>query len=248
MSRKYQQNREKAHLFAFKESIKNFPDGEIINRERPDFLVKNDHHITGIELTELFHEPRKDGTILQARYNYIFEILNEATRLYNSLNFSTVNAYVIFSVHANLGKGKVDRLAEQLVDIVKKNIPVENRAYNNIRRSIDVNILPSEVSMVKIVRLDNIEESKFYPNGIRGAYSEISAEYVEEGITSKNKKIEKYRSCCDRIWLLLVVDGSLPSSWFEVTGPALEKTYNSNFDKTYILDFQNKNSTLLKTR
>lgn len=247
MSRKYQQNREKAHLLTFKESIKKFPEGEIINYERPDFLIKNDQHITGIELTELFHEPRKDGTILQARENYIFEILNETTQLYNSLNFSTVNVHVIFSVHAKLGKRKVDRLVEQLVDIVKKNIPTENKAHTTIRRASTNNILPSELSMVKVVRLDGIEKSKFYPTGIGGAIPEIPTEFIEEGISSKNEKVEEYRNCCDKIWLLLVVDGFLPSSWFEVKGPALKETYSSNFDKTYILDFQHKNSFLLKT-
>lgn len=168
MSRKYQQNREKVHLFAFIESIKNFTEGEIINDERPDFLIKNGQHITGIELTELFHEPRKDGTILQARENYILKILNEATKLYNNLHCNTVNVHAIFSVYAKLGKSKVDRLAEQLVDVVKKNIPTENKAHKTIRRVSTDNILPSELSMVKVVRLDDIEESKFYPTGIGG--------------------------------------------------------------------------------
>lgn len=247
MSRKYQQYREKAHLLAFKESIKIFPEGEIINDERPDFLIKNEQHITGIELTELFHEPRKDGTVLQARENYIFQILNEATQLYNSLNLSSVNVHAIFSVHAKLGKRKVDRLVEQLVDIVKKNIPFENKAYTTIRRASSDNILPSELSMVKVVRLNGIENSTFYPTGIGGAIPEIPTKYIEDAISSKNEKVEEYRNRCDKIWLLLVVDGFLPSSWFEVKGPALEKTYSTNFDKTFIFDFQHKKSFLLKT-
>ena len=147
-----------------------------------------------------------------------------------------------------MGKRKVDRLAEQLVDIVKENIPTENKAYTTIRRTLTNNMLPSELSMVKVVRLDSIEESKFYPTGIGGAIPEIPAEFIEEAINLKNKKVEEYRSRCDKIWLLLVVDGFLPSSWFEVKGPALEETYKSNFDKTYILDFQHENSFLLKTR
>lgn len=246
MSRKSQQSREKVHLIAFKEGFEGFPKGEIINDERPDFLIKNEKNVIGIELTELFHKPRKDGTILQARENHIFEILNAARELYNSINFATVNVHVNFSIHAKLRKRKAKRLSVKLVDIVKKNIPSEDIATKTILRASSCNILPPELSMVKIVRLDGIEKSNFYPTGIGGAIPKIPAEYIEEGIRSKNEKVEEYRYRCDKIWLLLVVDGFLPSSWFEVDGSALEKTYDSNFDKTYILDFQRKRSFLLK--
>ena len=45
------------HLKNFKDAYPLFPNGKIIKNEKPDFLIKNDNKIIGIEHTVLYKVP-----------------------------------------------------------------------------------------------------------------------------------------------------------------------------------------------
>ena len=77
---------------------------------------------------------------------------------------------------------------------------------------------------------------------------DIPSDLVLARINQKNDKVGKYREQCDEIWLLIVVDGFLPSTWFDVSGEALKQTYQSSFDRTYLFDFQKKKAIRLSTQ
>lgn len=79
-----------------------------------------------------------------------------------------------------------------------------------------------------------------------GAEPEVPTSYIRERIQDKNTKITEYRDRCDEIWLLLVVDGGRPSTFFDVAGEVLENVYDSKFDQTYLSDFQRKQVHELK--
>jgi len=72
-----------------------------------------------------------------------------------------------------------------------------------------------------------------------GFVTELPVSRVKERIEAKNAKLSDYRSQCDAVWLLIVVDGRQPSTFFDVSGQALRETYDSSFDRTYLFDFRN---------
>lgn len=235
-------------MLAFKDSISDFPDGDIPkDKEHPDFPISTSDKTVGIEHTEIFHKPRKNGTTLQAEENYIFQILSKSKKVYDDSNNVPVVVWISFAIGARFAKRQIDSIAKALVRIVEKNIPKQNET-TEIKRTWRANDpLPKEVSSVTIIRFGNREKSEWAPIGLGGAVPEIPHEFVQESINRKNMKVGEYRYRCDEIWLLIVVYGFLPSTWFDVSGSALEQHYISDFDRTYLFDFQYKRAFLLNT-
>lgn len=249
MQRKEQKYRELAHLLAFKESIPDFPHGKIPkNKEHPDFPISSSTKTIGIEHTEVFHKPKKNGCTLQAEENYIFQILNRSKRLYDCSNNVPVVVWVNISIGTQFSKRQIDSIAKALVQVVKNNIPEDEKESIELKRNWRAeDQLPKKISSITIIRFGNRENSAWLPIGLGGAVPEITYDLVQESINRKNHKVDNYRIKCDEIWLLIVVYGFLPSTWFDVTGNALEEKYISDFDRTYLFDFQNKKAIHLKT-
>jgi hypothetical protein len=80
-----------------------------------------------------------------------------------------------------------------------------------------------------------------------GFEPELPTSLVEKRIEDKNTKLPDYRSRCSVVWLMIVVDGGRPSTFFDVSGQALDKTYESGFDRIYLFDFQNSKAYRLMT-
>jgi hypothetical protein len=249
MSRKEQKHRELAHLLAFKESIPDFPDGEITeDKEHPDFQISTSGKTVGIEHTEIFHVSRKNGTTLQAEENYIVQILSKSKKLYDSSNGVPVVVWVNFSIGAHFTKRRIEPIAKVLVSIVESNIPEANGTVEIRSTWKSEDPLPKEISSVTIILYEDRKQSGWAPIGLGGAVPEIPHEFVQKRITRKNEKVDEYRLRCDEIWLLIVVYGFFPSTWFDVSGSALEEFYVSDFDRTYLFDFQNTKAFRLSSK
>lgn len=248
MSRKEQKKHELAHLLAFKDTISDFPEGNIPdNEENPDFPISTPEKIIGVELTEIFHEPKINGTTLQAEENYIFEILRKAKELYKTSKNLPIIVWVDLRIGTDFKKRSIDSISKSLVRIVEENIPDED-SFKEVRKTWEIDDpLPKVISSITIIRFGSLTKSRWGPTGIGGAMPPIPHEFVQKSIDKKNSKLESYRKRCDEVWLVLVVYGFLPSTFFEVSGKALTVVYNSNFERTYLFDFQKKKSLILKT-
>ena len=67
---------ERFYLDKFRQNVANFPPGEILSDERPDFLIKGPGVTTGIEVTNFFSET--SGTPLQQRESIWAQIMDLA--------------------------------------------------------------------------------------------------------------------------------------------------------------------------
>lgn len=248
MSRKEQKYHELAHLLAFKETVSDFPDGNIPeDQENPDFLISTSEKTIGIEHTEIFHEIKKSGTTLQAEESYIFKILHKAKKLYNESNNIPLIIWVDLRIGTDFKKRNIDSIAKNLVRIVEENIP-EQESFNEVKKTWEIDDpLPKVVSSITIIRFGSLTKSSWAPIGISGAMPNVPPEFVQKSIDKKNPKVEDYKKRCDEVWLVIVVYGYLPSTLFEVSGKAISELYSSNFDRTYLFDFQKNKSFLLKT-
>lgn len=248
MSRKEQKYHELAHLLAFKETISDFPNGNIPeDQENPDFPITTPEKTIGIEHTEVFHESKKNGTALQAEENYIFNILHKAKKFYNESKNIPLIVWIDLKIGTDFKKRNIDSIARNLVRIVEENIP-EQDSFNEVKRTWEIDDpLPKVVSSIMIIRFGSLTESSWSPIGLSGAMPKVPPEFVQKSIDKKNPKVEDYKKRCAEVWLVIVVYGYLPSTLFEVSGKALSEIYNSNFDRTYLFDFQKKKSFLLKT-
>ena len=56
-----QKARERAYLERFREKFADFPEGEVVSFEHPDFLIKSQPRWIGIELTEYHVQEPDEG-------------------------------------------------------------------------------------------------------------------------------------------------------------------------------------------
>jgi len=244
-----QKNREYAHLLAFKESIPDFPQGQIsLDEEHPDFLIHSGSETIGIEHTEVYHEPRSDGSFLQAKETYAHQILRRAKEIHGDRGGKPALVSLSLSHGVRLNKARVEPLAATLADVVQSQMPLNQRATEVRQTWRDDSLLPLEFSSLTIFCADSLQEPVWGPIMDFIAVPDIPSALVLSRINQKNAKVGKYRAQCDEVWLLIVVDGFRQSTWFDVSGEALRQTYQSNFDRTYLFDFQKRQAVRLSTQ
>jgi hypothetical protein len=243
-----QKKKEYVHLLAFRECISDFPEGQVcLDVKHPDFLIKSATKTIGIEHTEVYHEPRKDASSLQATETYVYQILRRAKEIHGNLGHKPAFVWLDLSSGAGLNKAKVESLAITLADIVQARMPANLQSTEISQTWNDKNVLPREFSSVTIFRVDG-QKDPSWGAVMAGAIPDIPSEFVQARIDQKNGRIRKYRAHCDEVWLLIVVYGFLPSTWLNVSGEALKQTYQSSFDRTYLFGFQQRRAIQLSTQ
>ena len=249
MSVKEKKYHELAHIIAFKGTISDFPEGDIPkDQENPDFPIYANGKTIGIELTRVFHESKKNGNSLQAEETYVFDIVHKAKELYSKAINVPIIVWIDLRIGTDFKKQSIDTIAAELVHFVKKRIPEQN-SYKEVKRTSKIDDpLSKVVYSVTILRFETLTRSSWIPIGISGAIGILPPEFVQQRIDKKNPRVQDYKQKCDEIWLVIVVYGLLPSSFFEVSGKVISETYSSNFDRTYLFDFQKNKSYFLKTQ
>ena len=237
MSLPHQEEKEWSHLLAFREALPDFPEGSIDKHQRPDFRVTSPSGILGIEHTRIYQKSEGRGIPQQARERYMTQITVQAEELYDSRDNPGVIVYPSFSSGAHLNARNVDKLAEKLAAVVERNIPAMGQTATLRQTWRPRSSLPRQFRSVRIIRL-NDPSVNFWRPPMGGWIPDLPSSYVQERIDDKNAKISDYREQCDAVWLLVVIDGSRPSSFFDISEDTLQHEYDSLFDRTYLFNFQ----------
>jgi hypothetical protein len=68
-----------------------------------------------------------------------------------------------------------------------------------------------------------------------GAVPTLTPQQLEEVIREKETRLDRYRSRCATVWLLVVTDAGLPSSHFDITEALEHHLFRSSFDRIFLL-------------
>ena len=120
-----QKAREWAYLRRFSEKVADFPEGEVVPSERPDFLIKAQPRWIGIELTE-YHVQEPDegrGSPMRAQEGTEDKVLRTASAQYQSKGLPAVAVHVHWNSHQIFSSRRVQELAADLADLVQENLP-----------------------------------------------------------------------------------------------------------------------------
>jgi len=85
---------ERYQLETFRDVCTEFPAGEIIDSEEPDFLIKINDGVLGVELTELYHESSRSSRPMQAIEKLTDSIVEEACSIHRTAG-GPVRLYVL---------------------------------------------------------------------------------------------------------------------------------------------------------
>lgn len=229
---------ERLYLDRFKDSIDDFPNGEIEEFEEPDFLIRENNKIVGIEVTKMFWERNPDELPQQAKESVHDLIAIKASKLHTENGLPTCHVSVHFS-QTKLKKKDTDTVARIIFDIVSKNIPRPGSSIQIPPNAWTCVPLPGELSAVSIHQIDEIGET-FYSAPQFGWIPNLRADSdLQSTINVKNGRINAYRKNCDEIWLLINLGFGSISSQFDVPDDVLRHNYVTHFDRIYLLHQMN---------
>jgi hypothetical protein len=223
---------ERYFLEVFKKLLPDFPEGEIVGNEGPDFQVHSWNGSIGIEIARLYQRSPKNTPSLQAIEAEGEIIVQLAHKFYNEMNLTPVNVNVTFQSKAALMKKNRLSIASELARIVAK---AERLARPMIIIDYESNtegIFFKEIDSIRIAKVND----DFWGTSGSGMVQSDFVDELQERINEKNMKREKYRSKCDKCWLLIVADGFGASSAFFPSEDTISNQYHSLFDRTFFLE------------
>lgn len=230
--------RELAALLRVAECCEYFPEGTIQLHETPDFLIKSREQKIGIELTDfVIPDIRREEKQWES-------ILRKANAHYISLRSDTIPVVVrLKPTQAMLMKNiDVDALSESIAKYIDDNlprvddIPVSRRLrgiFNNTDLAIDMTV--KRIRNPK--RSSYVWSLEWFKWG--SAKPESIQQHIQDQISNKNDKYNRYIQKCDEVWLIIFNEGNAFSTCINVPVEIKDMPFSSQFTKVLFCDFQN---------
>jgi hypothetical protein len=165
-----QKARERAYLERFREKFADFPEGEVVSFEHPDFLIKTQSRRIGIELTE-YHVQEPDegwGSPMRAQEGTEDKVLRTASAQYQSKGLPAVAVHVHWNSHQVFSSRRVQELAADLADLMQEKLPEPGHEAAIRHPHPAWQSLPQEVASLRIDRRINLSRNLW--TSVRGAF------------------------------------------------------------------------------
>jgi hypothetical protein len=247
--RTLQKAREREYLQRFRENLADFPAGEVVPSERPDFLIKAHLRWIGIELTEYVQEPDEDrGSSMRAQERTEDKVLLTASQQHQSKGLPPVAVHVLWHPHQALSRRRIQELATTLTDLVQRHLPETGHNVTIRRRRHPAwRSLPEEVAFLSVDR--RIDFLRNLWTSVRGAFvPTLTPPQLQKLVRNKEAKLPSYRQQCREVWLLIVARGFEPSTHVDL-GPEVERyRFESSFERILFLHHANEHVVELHVR
>jgi hypothetical protein len=224
---------EKIHFAYFKERCKELPSGIVDNDgENPDFLIKHDSGVLGIEHTQLF-KITKHPNAPQALESFRKQIVDIAQKCCEK-DIPPLMVRVWFCFNLVVPKNRtseIKRIAQLLVEVVKK------WHYENPSKPWEILELPEIPTFFHSVSIARSPYPYWVVNeaALQQNFSNFSIERIQSRIDEKNLLYEKYRTKCDECWLLIIGNIFKDSQSFEIPD-RIDHRFDSKFERVFYMD------------
>lgn len=221
-------------LERFKSFISDFPSGNIESTEEPDFLVRSDSRVVGIELTDLHQHVAPGQVPQQASEAMRHRVVARAQEIYTSGAHPPVLASFHLDDRIHIKKPEVEALAMSLAQLVIENIPSPNSSSEVPSDWDDMREIPSILFKLSVHRLDVVTKTSFSAPGATWVGT-ISRSDIERALASKDPKYAAYRARCGEAWLVINSNIETMSTWFEIDLDKLDEPFATNFDRVFLV-------------
>ncbi len=231
-----------------------FPIGTTHKSERPDFQhVTIDNKRIGIELTELKYDRNATEFNMRAHEDFLSEIMNTAEEIFSKKNSFCLVVDVHFSekiaphvsVQPSDNEAKLIKLghSETIARIVEENLPESTGKKYIVDRNSkygDIN-LPRFIESIHITNVCGRFEEPLWYASISTRVKPLSIESISQRINNKDAKIKNYDQSCDEMWLVIIQNSFLMSSYYNPVAVkhALDHRYRSRFDRVFVFERSN---------
>jgi hypothetical protein len=234
--------RERRHLRGFQHLCPDFPPGEVIEGETPDFIVVTPAgQKIGIELTQVF---KRDGKIEPAEQadEATKEFITTAARMHaECLGIPPAQVALFFNPeHLRrfktpgrpeqrfLTKDEKDRVALNIARFVGEHMPEQGDL-------VDCDWSPGQPRQVDLIQINRVYpvEHHIWRWPEMRAIQHDAIEPIQSVISKKNKRYEACLCKCDECWLLAVTP---PFQSIHPDQNSLSHEYASPYGRVYFYD------------
>jgi hypothetical protein len=210
-----------------------FPKGTIIDHESPDFLVRQDNHIYGMEIGDYVRGQTAGGSINRRKESVWQEIANQAQVEFELK--SNIKIWTSFSWYPHrLPRQKdVAVLAERVATLLASHVLPAPSTWIRIGEEEFENTPLEE--FLHAMYVSRVKERSSWSFG-EGGFTEVQVAEIEWLISSKDRKVDQYLRDCDSVWLIIVADGLRISSFSDLTQRVIEQTYGARFERVLFYD------------
>lgn len=194
-------------------------------REAPDFLVRFESRLIGVEVTELFISHDTPSKSLQAQESIAKRIVARAQHLYKESGGSPAHVSVCFGPGCDLRKLNREKTADTLATFMcSLNLATWQRF--DWRPEEITSPIPYEITFINSLGVPSHEMSH-WSVAQAGWAAPLKADTLQARIDEKAKRLPAYISIVSENWLLIVADRTQPSQLFNL---------NANLDTSSILN------------
>jgi len=228
---------ERQHLHSFQYLCKDFPGGELQERETPDFIVVTEaQRKIGIEITQVF-KASEATKLSQQSIEATKEAVTVLARMgAESLKSPPAHVSLYFSLRKPLTQIARRKIAQRVAQVVHDNMPAQGEAIKLEPRGGGQRDHPIEVDLICISRVHPTDRHKWtWPEAGRVETDAIAL--LAESIKKKSKILKACLNSCDECWLLIVAPSFKPSGMIHPDQRSFSHIYESPFSRTYFLNF-----------
>lgn len=214
-------NRERRALEDLLRIDETAPRGPLIESEEPDFLIESDGRYLGVEVTEYFRPDRIHESPVQEQEALAQRIVARASELCRDAGLPYLWAPVTFNRSTRLTKRDIEPVAKAILEHLSNHVDshFENDgSLPDCIESLTKHLIGQEHLVTTMGTL-------WVP--------EINEQSLSSLIAKKEKRLAAYRSRCQFVWLLIVLDGFRLSS--AVERPREVAAVRTDFDRVVLL-------------
>jgi hypothetical protein len=218
-----------------KQQVSDFPEGDVVEGESPDFVIRGLEGTLGVEVTRLFKRSGEGQQSLKAQESEKRMIVDMARKLHEKRGMPILHVSVLFGSSGPFNKSKRKLLSEQLANAIQACMPTPESWCRIDHTFEDDCPFPVEVASVRIANFSSLKRNH-WSVGEAGWVQEDFVGELQKAIDEKHSELSEYLSRCSTCWLLIVADGSGPSSFFDPSDNTKRHTYSSRFPRTYFVE------------
>jgi hypothetical protein len=239
--------RERKFIDEIAQIYSGFPAGEIVDTESPDFLIKQNSKVIGVELVD-FVRGQVEGESAERRNEILWQkVANKAKEIFKTKHDVPLLIYFRWNKRHFLRQAEISQLSNDVVRLVENHIPAQ--LFDNIRIGLDEldgTLLEQVCYSITITRVRDDKQSLW--SFISSGWIAVQANEIQHLIDAKNSKAQEYLRRCDEIWLIIVADGRYITSNIDMPELTANNLYASSFEQVLVYDRISKIVFPLKLR
>jgi hypothetical protein len=226
-------SRERLLLSEVAELDVDFPSGTIIGDESPDFLIKLNNQVLGIEIVD-YIRGQTSGESNNRRNEMVWKNIADKARVEFESKYSIPLVVQFFWYpHRHPRQTDVKQLAGYVSSLVANHIPSEYFAIVQISNNELGNTLLER--FLRSMTICKVKKQSLW-SFVGGGFIEVQVDEIQWLLSSKNDKVNGYLKKCDSVWLLIVANGRYISSNVDLPKNVLGHNYQSQFERVVFYD------------